>query len=96
MLPKMTALIPLSGFLSIPIYLLAGGRADSASELNRRFWLVQRAISGNPLMCCNSNKVWLVQLLFSVVTHTFCHYFATVLSDYARFNDALLSDFDFN
>ena len=36
-------LIPLSGFLSIPIYLLAGGRAVSTSALNRRFWLVQRA-----------------------------------------------------
>ena len=37
MLPKLTALIPPFGFLIIPVYAFASGRAVSASVFNRRF-----------------------------------------------------------
>ena len=42
MLPKMTALIPLSGFINIPVYPFLGGRPVSVSVLNYRFGLIRR------------------------------------------------------
>ena len=43
MLPKPTALIPLSSFINIPAYPFAGELPVSVSMLSRRFGLVRRA-----------------------------------------------------